>query len=177
MGNRFGVIGAVIIVFFCSVGLIAPLVAPHQPWDTIRDANGKLAIMRAPSLEFPLGTTALGRDILTQMLYATRTTVLIGLVSGMISILIGANIGLFSGYYGGKMDEILMRFTDIIYGMPFLPFLIVLIALFGRKPLVRYHRHLLHCLANLCPGDTSADAGHQTATVRYGGQGAGVQQF
>ena len=133
LGNRFGIVGAVIIVFFCSVGILAPLIAPHQPWDTLRDAKGKLAIMRAPSTEFPLGTTAMGRDILTQMLYSTRTTVLIGLVSGLISILIGANIGLLSGYYGGRMDEILMRFTDIIYGMPFLPFLIVLIALFGRQ--------------------------------------------
>jgi peptide/nickel transport system permease protein len=67
------------------------------------------------------------------MLFATRTTVLIGMVSGFISIFIGANMGLLSGYYGGKLDEILMRFTDIIYGMPFLPFLIVLIALFGRS--------------------------------------------
>jgi peptide/nickel transport system permease protein len=133
MGNRFGIVGAVIIVFFCLVGLLAPVLAPHQPWDTLRDAGNKLAIMRPPSLEFPLGTTALGRDLLSQMLYATRTTVLIGLVSGLISILIGANLGLLSGYYGGKMDEILMRFTDIIYGMPFLPFLIVLIALFGRS--------------------------------------------
>ena len=133
MGHRFGVIGAVIILFFCAVALLAPLMAPHQPWDIIRDANGKLALMRPPSTEFLLGTTALARDVFSQMLFATRTTVLIGLVSGLISILIGANMGLFSGYYGGKLDEILMRFTDVIYGMPFLPFLIVLIALFGRS--------------------------------------------
>jgi len=133
MSHRFGIFGAVIILFFCMVGLLAPVLAPHQPWDTLRDANKKLAIMKPPSLEFPMGTTAMGRDILSQMLYATRTTVLIGLVSGLISILIGANMGLLSGYYGGKLDEILMRFTDIIYGMPFLPFLIVLIALFGRS--------------------------------------------
>jgi len=133
MGHRFGAFGAVIIAFFCLVALLAPLIAPHDPWETLRDAAGKLAIMRPPSLEFPLGTTALGRDIYTQMLFATRTTVLIGMVSGFISIFIGANMGLLSGYYGGKLDEILMRFTDIIYGMPFLPFLIVLIALFGRS--------------------------------------------
>lgn len=132
-GNRFGIFGGVIIVFFCLTGLLAPILAPHQPWDILRDSNGKLALSRAPSMEFPMGTTAMGRDILSQMLFATRTTVLIGLVSGLISILIGANMGLLSGYYGGRMDEILMRFTDIIYGMPFLPFLIVLIALFGRS--------------------------------------------
>ena len=133
ISNRFGIFGGVIILFFCLVGLFAPLIAPHQPWDMLRDAAGKLAILQAPSLQFPMGTTAMGRDIFSQMVFATRTTVIIGLVSGMISILIGANMGLLSGYYGGKLDEILMRFTDIIYGMPFLPFLIVLIALFGRS--------------------------------------------
>ena len=123
--HKFGIFGTAIILFFCLVGLLAPLIAPHLPWDTIRDASGKLAIMRTPCPEFPMGTTAMGRDILSQMLYATRTTVLIGLVSGLISIVIGANLGLLSGYYGGKVDEILMRLTDIIYGIPFLPFLIV----------------------------------------------------
>ena len=131
--HKFGIFGAVIIIFFGVVGLFGPMIAPHGPWETLRDASGKLALLQPPSWEFPLGTTALGRDILSQMLYATRTTVVIGLVSGLISILIGANIGLISGYYGGKLDEFLMRFTDIVYGMPFLPFLIVLIALFGRS--------------------------------------------
>ncbi|WP_212636866.1 ABC transporter permease [Desulfacinum hydrothermale] len=131
--HKFGLFGATVILAFGIIGLIGPLVAPHGPWESLRDANGKLAILRPPSSEFLLGTTSMGRDILSQMLYATRTTVIIGLVSGLISILIGANIGLISGYYGGRLDEVLMRFTDIIYGMPFLPFLIVLIALFGRS--------------------------------------------
>ncbi len=132
-GNRFGMFGAVILLFFGIVALLAPYIAPHDLWESLRDSNGKLAILRQPSLEFPLGTTAMGRDLLSQLILATRTTVLIGLTSGLVSILIGANIGLLSGYYGGKLDEIFMRFTDIVYGMPFLPFLIVLISLFGRN--------------------------------------------
>jgi len=131
--HRFGTFGALILVVFAGVGLLAPLIAPHDPWESLRGTSGKLAILQPPSFAFPLGTTALGRDILSQMIFATRTTVLIGFVSGMISIVIGANIGLFAGYYGGRLDEILMRFTDIVYGMPFLPFLIVLISLFGRN--------------------------------------------
>lgn len=132
-GNRFGIFGAVILLFFGIIALLAPMIAPHELWESLRDSSGKLAILRQPSMEFPLGTTAMGRDILSQMILATRTTVIIGLTSGIVSILIGANIGLFAGYYGGKLDEIFMRFTDIIYGMPFLPFLIVLISLFGRN--------------------------------------------
>ncbi len=131
--NRFGMFGAVILIFFGIIAILAPYIAPHELWESLRDSNGKLAILRRPGLEFPLGTTAMGRDILSQMIFATRTTVVIGLTSGLVSILIGANIGLFAGYYGGKLDEIFMRFTDIIYGMPFLPFLIVLISLFGRN--------------------------------------------
>jgi peptide/nickel transport system permease protein len=131
--HRFGTFGAVVLLFFALVGLLAPYITPHDPWDSLRDANGKLAMLRPPSWEFPLGTTMMGRDILSQMVQATRTTVIIGLVSGLISILIGANIGLLSAYYGGRLDEIMMRFTDIVYGMPFLPFLIVLISLFGRS--------------------------------------------
>lgn len=131
--HRFGTFGAVIILFFSFVALVGPWLAPHGPWESLRTSEGRLAILKAPSLAFPLGTTMMGRDILSQMIFATRTTVMIGLVSGLISILIGANIGLLSAYYGGKLDEILMRFTDIVYGMPFLPFLIVLISLFGRS--------------------------------------------
>jgi peptide/nickel transport system permease protein len=132
-GNRFGMFGAVILIFFGTIALLAPYIAPHDLWESIRDSSGKLAILRHPCLEFPLGTTAMGRDILSQLILATRTTVLIGLTSGLVSILIGSNIGLLAGFYGGKLDEIFMRFTDIVYGMPFLPFLIVLISLFGRN--------------------------------------------
>lgn len=130
--SRMGTIGALVVLFFGLVALFAPFLAAHDPWETLRDSTGAIASMRQPNLEFPMGTTFLARDILSQMIWATRTTVFIGLVSGAISIVIGANIGLISGYYGGKVDEVLMRFTDIVYGMPFLPFIIVLIALFGR---------------------------------------------
>ncbi len=131
--SPMGTVGALIVLFFVVVAVLASVIAPHDPWETLKDASGKIATMRPPSAEFPLGTTFLARDVLSQMIWAARTTIFIGLVSGLISIIIGANIGLFSGYYGGWIDEALMRFTDIIYGMPFLPFIIVLIALFGRS--------------------------------------------
>ncbi len=141
LGTQIGIIrqsglgsaGTLIVLFYAIVAILAPLIAPHDPWLTLRDAEGAIATMRPPSAEFPLGTTFLARDVLSQMIWAARTTMFIGLVSGLISIVIGANVGLFAGYYGGRLDEALMRFTDIVYGMPFLPFIIVLIALFGRS--------------------------------------------
>jgi peptide/nickel transport system permease protein len=131
--NPFGRIGFWVIAIFLFVGVFAPWLAPHEPWEMQYDSAGNFASLQMPSWEFPAGTTHLGYDLLSQLILATRTTLIIGTVSGFISILIGANIGLISGYYGGKLDEVLMRFTDILYGMPFLPFVIVLIALFGRK--------------------------------------------
>ena len=131
--NSLSRIGFRVIVVFLLVSLFAPWIAPHEPWEMLYDSEGKLASLRSPSLEFPLGTTHLGYDLFSQLVLAARTTLVIGAVSGIISIVIGANVGLIAGYYGGKVDEILMRLTDILYGMPFLPFIIVLIALFGRK--------------------------------------------
>jgi len=122
-----------IIVVFVLVAIFAPWIAPNDPWKMMYDVNGKFASLRSPSWEFPAGTTHLGYDLFSQLVLATRTTLIIGFVSGLVSIVVGANVGLIAGYYGGKVDEVLMRLTDILYGMPFLPFIIVLIALFGRK--------------------------------------------
>ncbi len=131
--SRLGTFGAAVVLVFMVVGALAPWLAPHGPWEMLKDSTGRIASLRTPSLEFPLGTTHLGHDLLSQLILSTQTTLLIGLVSGVISIVIGANIGLIAGYFGGKVDEVLMRLTDIVYGMPFLPFIIVLISLFGRS--------------------------------------------
>jgi peptide/nickel transport system permease protein len=131
--NPLGRIGFRVIVIFVLVAMFAPWIAPYEPWEMVYDSSGQFASLRPPSWEFPMGTTHLGYDLFSQLILATRTTLIIGSVSGLISIVIGANVGLIAGYYGGKIDEILMRLTDILYGMPFLPFIIVLIALFGRK--------------------------------------------
>lgn len=131
--NSLSRIGFRVIVVFVLIAIFAPWIAPHEPWEMMYDKDGNFASLQPPSWEFPVGTTHLGYDLFSQLILATRTTLIIGSVSGLISIVIGANVGLIAGYYGGKIDEILMRLTDILYGMPFLPFIIVLIALFGRK--------------------------------------------
>ena len=131
--DRLGSFGAIVIAIAAFVAIFGPWLMPHDPYASLRMADGRMAVLQRPGMEFPLGTTNLARDLLSQMIAATRTTMVIGLVSGLISIVIGANIGLVSGYYGGRIDNVLMRITDIVYGMPFLPFIIVLISLFGRS--------------------------------------------
>ena len=132
-------VGFVFIVLFLVVAIFAPWLAPHDPWEMLYDQEGEFASLRPPSWEFPMGTTHLGYDLFSQLILATRTTLLIGAISGGISILIGANIGLIAGYYGGKVDEVLMRFTDVLYGMPFLPFIIV--SLVWTRTRVRHPRN------------------------------------
>lgn len=130
--HRLGLLGTAIILFFSVIAIFAPLIAPYEVWEPTFE-NGKIQSLKGPSLKYSLGTTFMGRDVFSQLVYATRTTLLIGSLSGLISILIGATLGLFAGYYGGILDDIVMRFTDVIYGMPFLPFIIVLISLLGRN--------------------------------------------
>lgn len=131
--NGLSRFGFWIIIFFTVVAILAPWIAPYGRWEMVYDKSGVFAGLRPPSWEFPLGTTHLGYDLFSQLVLATRTTLLIGAISGFVSIVIGANVGLIAGYYGGKIDEVLMRLTDVLYGMPFLPFIIVLISLFGRQ--------------------------------------------
>ena len=131
--DSLGTIGAAIILAACFISIFGPWLIPHDPIESLRMADGRMAVLQEPSAAFPLGTTNMARDLLSQMIAATRNTLMIGLVSGLISIVIGANIGLIAGYYGGRLDNVLMRLTDIAYGMPFLPFIIVLISLFGRS--------------------------------------------
>ena len=101
-----------IIVF---VSIAAPVLAPYNPWVTLRTSDGTLAQAFPPSIDFPLGTTFLARDVLSQVLYAGADTLLIGFVASIICVMIGINVGMIAGYYGGIVDEVLMRFVDLIY--------------------------------------------------------------
>jgi peptide/nickel transport system permease protein len=80
-----------------------------------------------------LGTTILGRDVFSQLIWGVRPALIIGLCTALGTIIIGVNIGLISGYYGGWLDNLLMRITDIFMAVPFLPFIIVILSLTGKS--------------------------------------------
>jgi peptide/nickel transport system permease protein len=118
--------GAIIILFVIFVGILAPLLAPHSPSKMhFRERRA------APSLEYILGTDRLGRDILSRMVYGTRVSLVIGVLAVSVALVIGVSIGLVAGYYGGVLDEILMRIMDIIFSFPDLLLAIALIAVTG----------------------------------------------
>ena len=113
------------------LGLVGPALAPYQFSESLYTEDDELKRSLGPSLEHPLGTTDVGQDVLSRILYGARPTVITGLLGGSMIIGIGMTIGVTAGYFGGWVDTVLMRFTDIVYGVPLIPFAIVLIALFG----------------------------------------------
>ncbi len=123
--------------FFGLVALFAPLLAPHGPTERLYQPNGVLiAKWMEPSLlggqgNYLLGTTAQGYDIFSQLVYGARPALVVGLVAAFMTVGIGTMVGLTAGYYGGYVDDVLMRMVDFVYGLPLLPTVIVLVTLMG----------------------------------------------
>lgn len=111
--NAMFILGLIIVLGVTFAAVFAPLIAPFDPNELHLDA-----ILKAPCAEFPLGTDRLGRDVLSRLLYGGRVSLWVGFVAVGISISIGALLGLVSGYFGGLVDEIVMRFVDIMLCFP-----------------------------------------------------------
>lgn len=131
--SRMGMAGLVLILCFTAIGFLAPAIAPYGPLEKSYNTEGKLERIEPPSLKHPLGTTLYGRDVFSQVLLGTRTVLLVGFMTAFFVALIGMNVGLFSGYFGGWVDNLLMRITDILFGVPLLPFAIVALSILTRN--------------------------------------------
>lgn len=130
-GERMAQFGIVILMTFACVGLFAPYLAPHDPAEINMDGEGEVLRLTPPSSDHLFGTTNLGRDVFSQVIVSARVSLLVGLTAAVVATFIGANVALIAGYYGGILDELLMRLVDIAYGLPFLPFVIALVFIFG----------------------------------------------
>jgi peptide/nickel transport system permease protein len=130
--DKFGRIGILVVCFFVLVAVLSPFVAPFKPYEKSYGSEGLLRL-KPPSLKHFLGTTWYGRDVFSQLIHGTRIVLVVGFVSALMVVIVGVTIGLVAGYYGGIVDDILMRVTDLAYGIPFLPFAVVLIPLLGRS--------------------------------------------
>lgn len=125
--DRLALVGAVLYAVFITVAVLAPWIAPYGPQEVIQEGGVWLA-NETPSAEFWLGTTNVGRDIFSQLVYGSRTALLVGFSAAIAVALIGTLVGLIAGYYGGWVETVLMRLADVAFGIPFLPFVIVLVA-------------------------------------------------
>jgi peptide/nickel transport system permease protein len=120
-----------ILVGITVLGVFGPLVAPYPIEETQYGANGQVLQAAGPSLAHPLGTTFAGYDVLSRLLVGARPTVITGLLGGLMILTIGTAVGITAGYVGGRTETMLMRFTDFVYGVPLIPFGIVLITFLG----------------------------------------------
>lgn len=132
--DTLAMVGVVILLGFMFLSLFGTWLVPHEPSENIRGEDGTLLRTAAPSISDGVyfGTTNYGEDVLSQVIISTRVSVLVGLMAALIAVFIGANVALISAYYGGRIDDALMRLVDIAYGLPFLPFAIVLVFIFGQ---------------------------------------------
>ncbi|MEO3945873.1 oligopeptide ABC transporter permease [Gorillibacterium sp. CAU 1737] len=125
--NKLAVFGLGFIGLLLLVSIFAPWLAPHNPFQSIKNAAGGLDIMAKPDSTYWLGTDSLGRDILSRLLYAGRVSLSVGIVSVTISTVLGILLGAVAGYYGKWADSIIMRVVDVVYCFPVM-FLIITVS-------------------------------------------------
>lgn len=130
--NKGAVAGLVVIVVVLVCALFAPLIAPHNP-----DLTNNAVFLKPPfwqeggSFSYPLGTDAIGRDILSRLIFGARLSLVIGLAVVALAIVIGVVLGLVAGYFKGMADIAIMRLMDILMTMPSLLLAIVIVAILG----------------------------------------------
>jgi len=129
--NPSAFIGAAIYIVFLLVAIFADAIAPYDPTEILFKEDGGLAASLPPGADHWLGTTNLGRDVFSQLVMGARPSFFVGITAAVAVATLGSVIGLLSGYLGGWVDRGLMRLADLVLGLPFLPFVIVLMALIG----------------------------------------------
>lgn len=117
--------GLILIACFALTAIFAPIISPYHP----RDRVGRP--FQPPSVEHPFGTNDIGQDILSELIYGTQISLMVGVTAGSVTVFIGVSIGLLAGYFL-NWGRWLMRLTDIVLILPFLPLLIILSAYLGR---------------------------------------------
>ena len=128
--NRAAVAAAIIVSLLALIVIVGPLLSPYS-----YDFTDWSMVSRPPDLAsgHVFGTDALGRDLFVRTLYGGRISLLVGAVATAVSLVIGISYGATAGYFGGRLDHVMMRIVDILYAMPFMFFVILLMVFFGRN--------------------------------------------
>jgi peptide/nickel transport system permease protein len=125
--NRAAVFGLAVVGVFFSLAILAPVLAPVDPLSTGKDS------FRIPDSRYFMGTDDLGRDLFSGVLWGARTSMMVGLLAALTSTVIGVIIGALAGYYGGVIDDLLMRVTEFFLVIPRFFLVLVIVALFGNS--------------------------------------------
>ena len=124
--HKIAMVGAVLILFLALIAVFAPYIAPHDPIEI----NLKERLL-APTMEYPLGTDNLGRCMLSRIIYGARISLQIGIIVVGITSVIGITLGMIAGYYGGVLDELIMRGVDILLVFPGIILALVIAGILG----------------------------------------------
>lgn len=134
--NKLAVFGMVVVIMMVIAVLIGPLIiqsltgftADYIPSDK---GNGELVKSFPPSWQHPMGTDDSGRDLLARVLQGGRISLMVGIISTMVSLIIGVSYGATAGFLGGKIDNFMMRAVDVLYAIPYILIVVVLLSVFG----------------------------------------------
>ena len=124
--HKIAMVGAVLILFLAFIAIFAPYIAPHDPIEINLKER-----LQSPNSEYPLGTDNLGRCMLSRLIYGTRISLQIGIIVVGITTAAGLILGLIAGYYGGILDEIIMRMVDILLAFPGIIFALAIVGALG----------------------------------------------
>lgn len=124
--SKFAIPGGVLVLLFIVLAVLAPWIAPYNPY-----ANNLMAMLEGPSWAHPFGTDELGRDILSRVLYGARLSLLEGVFSVSLAMSVGVPVGMISGYVGGRTDAIIMRLIDVMLAFPGVLLAIVIVSILG----------------------------------------------
>lgn len=133
MRNRPALVGGAFIVLMGAIILLTPVIMPYSYEEQNLEEQ-----YQSPSLKHWMGTDSKGRDLMTRVFYGGRISLAIGLAGAVVSLIIGVAYGSMAGFAGGKTDNIMMRIVDILYGLPFLFFVILIMTIVGRSLLVLF---------------------------------------
>ena len=131
--NKLAVFGMIVLAVMVVLVTVGPMIVYQLTGFTAdsQPADGSLLRSLPPSRQHPMGTDELGRDLLARVLQGGRISLAVGIISTIVSLLVGVSYGAIAGYLGGKIDNVMMRIVDIIYAIPYILVVIVLLSVFG----------------------------------------------
>jgi peptide/nickel transport system permease protein len=124
--HKLAMVGGAIIILLYLVAIFAPVIAPYDPTDV--DPARRL---ESPSWAHPMGRDEVGRDVMSRVIYGTRISMTIGFVAAGISLVVGVFLGAVGGYFGGVVDDIIMRIVDVLMSIPTFLLIIAIVAMVG----------------------------------------------
>ena len=131
--NYLALLGLAVLVLLVVISLLTPWIAPYSYSAQNLDIGAT-----APSLQHWLGTDVFGRDMLTRIMYGGRISLMVGFVATGVALVIGILWGAVAGFYGGRIDALMMRIVDILYALPVMIFIVLLMVVFGRNILLLF---------------------------------------